>query len=71
MAEFKELIKCLCTEEMIDTVCKDVAPRVRVGLSEGYLVGYDMGLGFTFIPDYGNPQYELTCDEIDIVKSTG
>jgi len=62
MAEFKEAIRYLCTEEMIDN---KTAPQVRVKNKIGYLVSYDYGLGFGFISEEGE-EYELNAEEIDL-----
>ncbi len=67
MAEFKDLIKCLCTEEMIE---KGTGIKVKVKEKIGYLVAYDVDLGFTFVTvvDYvgENIESELGEDDIDI-----
>jgi hypothetical protein len=46
MAEFKELINCLSTEDMIDN---GTAPIVYYNGRPGYLYGYNSGLGFQWV----------------------
>lgn len=69
MAEFKELIKNLCTEEMIDN---GTAPIVYYKGKAGHLLAFDAGLGFKWISKpitdiytYG-VYYELSEDELDL-----
>ena len=69
MAEFKDLIKCLCTEEMLE---EGTGIKVKVNEKVGYLVAYDAGLGFAFVTKDDEPidamDHELGADEIEIIK---
>lgn len=68
MAEFEDLIKCLCTEEMME---EGTAKKVEVHSKVGYLVSYDAGLGFGFVAAAkyvgNNFEEELRPDEIKII----
>ena len=68
MAEFKDLIKYLCTEEM---AMDNTGTQVMVKGKLGYLIGYDAGLGFSFVSydTYEKDEFELGIDEIEIVNS--
>jgi len=62
--KFKQLIRCLCTEEMID---ERKAKKVKAKGKVGYLLSYDAGLGFGMWADDGDNEYELWIDEIEIL----
>ena len=67
MAEFKELIKCLCTEEMVE---QKTARIVKVKGKLGYLFSYDAELGFGFLSAVvgigSSSEFELDPEEIEI-----
>lgn len=68
MAEFKELINKLCTEEMVDN---GTAPIVYHNNIAGYLFAYDAGLGFSWMAVYDDEiGYELSEDELSLYEIT-
>jgi len=62
--KFKQLINCLCTEEMIDS---GDAKKVTAKGKTGFLLSYDAGLGFGMWTEDGDNEYELWEDEIEVV----
>ncbi len=62
--KFKQLINCLCTEEMINNgEAKKITAKGKIG----YLLSYDAGLGFGMWVEDGDNEYELCEDEIKIL----
>lgn len=65
MNKFQKLIRCLCTEEMIN---KGLATKVKANGKTGYLLSYDAGLGFGMWTEDGDDEYELLTHEIEVLE---